>query len=364
MEQLGAAACQGERATLPVDAHVGQHRGMLVEGEEDERAEAEHQGGARAAGAMELLQVGSRRVGRHGAEAHEPPGEHGRTVLEQAETDREREAHRGREMREESLHLRQHLVVDGLVESAPARPDGGDGGAQDAIGAAGRHRGGLRERRRRRNGLLPRARGGYKRRIMATLADRLRGLLDTERPEPGAIAEVLDGGGHADRMDAITSLGGTARQGKLWTAAASAPTVTQADLVPPDTAPLREVIFHGKNSLPAFTLFQKRFCRPPADAPGDQLWGYNHQTLAWLTGPGYFVVHPEGDAPAAIDYRRVPPGHPASWPAVKPNDVGFSRFVYRDMVDYLRRVSRHVLIGRATRHGKELPNYFILCREP
>jgi hypothetical protein len=49
---------------------------------------------------------------------------------------------------------------------------------------------------------------------------------------------------------------------------------------------------------------------------------------------------------------------------VKPNDVGFSRFVYRDMVDYPRRVSQHVLIGRATRYDNKLPNYFILCREP
>ncbi len=199
---------------------------------------------------------------------------------------------------------------------------------------------------------------------MATIAERVRALLHGDHPDPQEIAALLDGGSHADRMQAITSLGGPGAQGRLWTAAANTPPVTLADLVPPDAPPLREVIFHGKNSLPAFTLFQKRFCRPPADVPGDQLWGYNHQALAWLTGPGYFVVHPEGDAPAAIDYRMVPRGHPAHWPDVKPNDVGFSRFVYRDMVDYLRRVSRHVLIGRATRHGKELPNYFILCREP
>jgi hypothetical protein len=199
---------------------------------------------------------------------------------------------------------------------------------------------------------------------MATMSERLRALLATERPAREPIAELLDDGSHADRMEAITSLGGTALQGRLWNAAAGGPPVTQADLVPPDAPPLREVIFHGKNSLPAFTLFQKRFCRPTADQGSQQLWGYNHQSLAWLTGPGYFVVHQEGEAPAAIDYRMVPPTHPPSWPEVKPNDVGFSRFVYRDMVDYLRRVSRHVLIGRATKYGKELPNYFILCREP
>jgi hypothetical protein len=111
-------------------------------------------------------------------------------------------------------------------------------------------------------------------------------------------------------------------------------------------------------------LYQQLCGRPPAGQPADRLWGYNHQSLAWLTGPGYFVVHPEGDAPAAIDYRQVPPVQPPGWPAVKPNDVGLSRFVYRDMVDFLRRVSRHVLIGRATRYGKQLPNFFLLCREP
>jgi hypothetical protein len=212
--------------------------------------------------------------------------------------------------------------------------------------------------------LARRATGELQAPVMPATGERLRGLLKGEQPDREAIAALLDAGGHAERMAAVTSLGGAALQGALWNAAAGGPPVTLDDLVPPDAPPLREVIFHGKNSLPAFTLFQKRFCRPAPGEPGDQLWGYNHQALAWLTGPGYFVVHPEGAAPAAIDYRRVPPTHPPSWPPVRPNDVGFSRFVYRDMVDYLRRVSRHVLIGRATRHGKELPNYFVLCREP
>jgi hypothetical protein len=34
-----------------------------------------------------------------------------------------------------------------------------------------------------------------------------------------------------------------------------------------------------------------------------------------------------------------------------------------NMVDVLRRVSDHVLIGRATRGGKDQDNYFLLCRE-
>ncbi len=84
--------------------------------------------------------------------------------------------------------------------------------------------------------------------------------------------------------------------------------------------------------------------------------------IAWLTGPGYFVVHEDPPRGVAIDYREVPPGKPGTWPEVKPNDRGFSRFVYRDMVDYMRRVSRDVFIGAAHRHGRELGNYFVLCR--
>ena len=33
------------------------------------------------------------------------------------------------------------------------------------------------------------------------------------------------------------------------------------------------------------------------------------------------------------------------------------------MIDYLRRVSDHVTIGRAFRKGKWTENYFLLCRE-
>ncbi len=194
----------------------------------------------------------------------------------------------------------------------------------------------------------------------ASPGTRLVELLRAERPDRTEIAAFLDGLSHGERMAAMTALGGPGLQGRLYASAAGAPRVTLADLVPPDYQPLREVIFHGKNSLPAFTLFQKRFCRPPGR--GEELWGYNHQSLAWLTGPGYFVVHEE-PVGAAIDYRQVPPQGCPGWPAVKPNDRGFSWFVYRDMVDYLRRVSKHVLIGRATRHGKELDNYFVLCRE-
>jgi hypothetical protein len=197
---------------------------------------------------------------------------------------------------------------------------------------------------------------------MASPDIELDALLAAERPDPAKVAELLDGLDHAGRMTAIASLRGVAPQAKLYELAATAPPVTRDELVPPEVEELREVIWHGKNSLPLFTHFQKRFCRPRGERGGRELWGYNHQAMAWATGPGYFVCHEDGGAPAAIDYRVVPPEAPPGWPAVKRNDQGLSRFVYADMVDYLRRVSRHVLIGRAHRGGKAMPNYFVLCR--
>jgi hypothetical protein len=37
--------------------------------------------------------------------------------------------------------------------------------------------------------------------------------------------------------------------------------------------------------------------------------------------------------------------------------------VYGWMSDAMRRVSEHVSIGSAARHGKSLGTYFVLCRE-
>jgi hypothetical protein len=199
---------------------------------------------------------------------------------------------------------------------------------------------------------------------MATPDATLKELLAPERPDARKVADFLDGLQHGDRMTAITSLQGTKEQGKLYEINEGAPPVTLDELVPPDMAALREVIWHGKNSLPVFTHFQKRFCRPRGDRGSQELWGYNHQTMGWVTGPGYFVCHQVGASPAAIDYRVVPPEAPPGWPDVKRNDQGLSRLVYANMVDYLRRVSKHVLIGRAYKDGKEMPNWFLLCREP
>jgi hypothetical protein len=198
---------------------------------------------------------------------------------------------------------------------------------------------------------------------MSAAADRLHRLLEEPETSREEVASVLDGLASADRLEAVHACGGARLQRRLYELVAGAPPVSIDEIVPPDLAPLREVVYHGKNSLPAFTLFQKRFCRPTPATTEQALWGYNHTNIGWLVGPGYFVCHAVDGPGAAIDYRQIPPAHPPSWPEIKSNHRGASFFVYRDMVDYLRRVSRHVLIGSAHRHGKELGNYFLLCRE-
>jgi hypothetical protein len=65
-----------------------------------------------------------------------------------------------------------------------------------------------------------------------------------------------------------------------------------------------------------------------------------------------------------VDYtrplpRRAPPG----LPPIVPNHARLSRFVYNGTVDVLRGVSERVTIGRATRGGRPLDNWFVLCRE-
>ncbi len=139
-----------------------------------------------------------------------------------------------------------------------------------------------------------------------------------------------------------------------------------AQFVPTGTDPLKEVIHHGKNTLPAFNFFQKRFCLSD-DGSGD-LWGYNHGETAFATGPGYYVAHPTGDEEKppsgfVIDYTRLPKKKPDSWPEILKNEAKLGRFVYSGMKDYMRKVSEHVSIGRAYKGGKPMNAWFLLCRE-
>jgi hypothetical protein len=131
------------------------------------------------------------------------------------------------------------------------------------------------------------------------------------------------------------------------------------------SASLEEVRHLGFHKLPAFRIFEKRFCRPVGQDPASPtaLAGYNFQTMSPVTGPGYFLAAEDPDRPEIlVDYRRLPEATPPNWPPVRSNERGLARFVYGFMVDRLRRVSEHVTIGSAARNGRELGSYFALTR--
>lgn len=181
-----------------------------------------------------------------------------------------------------------------------------------------------------------------------------------------AIAAHLDALEPEARRVETQALGGH-DQRTLFEAAAASPPLELGFFVPSGVDDLHQVIHFGRNSLPAFKLFEKRWCRPPGDEK--RLFGYNEGPSRPLIGPGYFVAHETdaGDARGAIvvDYYQVPDGAVApGWPKVKPNDQGLQRFVYHQTRDYMRRVSTHVSIGQAHKREQQVIGTFILCREP
>jgi len=191
-------------------------------------------------------------------------------------------------------------------------------------------------------------------------------VLVAERPiRPTDVAQLLDAMTHEQRVAAIRSLG-RAEQSRLYAAVDGFRPLRLEHIVPPSTPDFTPVRHYGRNTLPLFTHFEKRFCRPTGADPvkPGELYGFNFQSLAALTGPGYFVAREDPiRAEVLVDYNLVPPVHPEGWPDVRPNDRGLSRFVYGYMIDTLRGVSEHVSIGSAARKGRDLGSWFILCRE-
>jgi len=174
-----------------------------------------------------------------------------------------------------------------------------------------------------------------------------------------------------------------AQQLALWDLAATAPPLRLRHFVPDSGAPLTAVHHPGRNTIPPFRRFQnfeKRFMKPAADAR--EVHGYN-ESAAWFIRPGYFVAY-ETDAPhldagdrarwadrggVVIDYRIVPPSDgrlPEGWPKVIPNSQGLQRLVYNGTRDFMRGVSEHVSIGRASSGDGEkdilLDFWFVLVR--
>ncbi len=188
--------------------------------------------------------------------------------------------------------------------------------------------------------------------------------LKKESVQLDAITQYLDGLDNDARVAEVRSLGPKAQR-QLWTMAEGTQ-LSLEDFVPSSIDDLSPVIHYGRNTLPVFKMFEKRFCRAPAGTETEGLWGYNEGATRGFVGPGYFVCRDTGGderGSVVIDYTLEPGGKADDWPAIAPNEKGVSRFVYAGMQDFMRRVSQHVTIGRAYRHGKSSNNYFLLCRE-
>jgi hypothetical protein len=184
--------------------------------------------------------------------------------------------------------------------------------------------------------------------------------LDLER-----LSQVLDGLGHEGRVHCVRGWD-KKRMAQLFEGCAGFLPLTLDHFTPASRPTMAEDIHHGKNSLPAFCHFQKRFCKPSNPEIKDKLWGYNHQVTEWLApviGPGYFVTK-LSDKPGevVIDYRELPTERPEGWPEIESNE-GRGKLVYGGMVDHMRGISNNVSIGRAEKGGKMMDAWFVLVRQ-
>jgi hypothetical protein len=174
-----------------------------------------------------------------------------------------------------------------------------------------------------------------------------------------ALAAHLDALSPAERVEQCRALSG--RQMKRLYELAEGSTLLPEDFVPASVAPGTTVRFAGKNSLPLFAVFEKHFARHEG-----QVVGMNLHAITWATGPGYFVLRPAEGRPGEIlfDYNQVPASAPSGWPVPRGNAGGISRFVFKDLHDFNRRVSEGVIIGSAWRGDRPINSYYIIARLP
>lgn len=193
---------------------------------------------------------------------------------------------------------------------------------------------------------------------------QLRDLLSSDGPDIKAVEEYLNSLGSEERVREVRTLE-RAHQKLLYDTAEGHKPISLDHIVAKQQPAMSEVVHYGKNSLGAFTHFAKVFVRSE-DAANGELWGYNRGSgfVETVVGPGYFVTYPhEVDGELLVDYLRVPPSKPDHWPKILSNSARLSMFVYNGTQDILRGVSEHVSIGRATRRGKPMSAWFVLCRE-
>ncbi len=119
--------------------------------------------------------------------------------------------------------------------------------------------------------------------------------------------------------------------------------------------------FDGRNSLPAFSNFQKAFARHQERIQG---WNVNGGIVRWFGGPGHFQVRKADnwEGQLIFDYVWECTSAPQNFPTPESNLKMPYRLVYGNMEDVVRRVSKDVIISKAYRKGKPEGAFFSLCR--
>lgn len=185
-----------------------------------------------------------------------------------------------------------------------------------------------------------------------------------ERGAPALdVSAFLDDLSPDRRIDQVLQVRGSLIR-RMYDLAGGGAGLTLDDMVPSSTPAGATVTYEGRNSLPVFSRFQKRFTRT-ADG---LVFGYNHQptpAVGTVTGPGYFAVSPADDqhpGELLFDYTKPPPFEPAGWPAWRRNESGLSRLVFMNLNDYVRAVARGVVVGVAYKLGEDQDACFSLTR--
>jgi hypothetical protein len=179
--------------------------------------------------------------------------------------------------------------------------------------------------------------------------------------EPRTISAYLDQLPEPSRIAASRSLDGRLQRA-LYAMFEGVLALRLRDVVPEHVPDLTPVRHFGRNSMPLFTHFEKRFYRISGNTT--ELAGANFHALQPLTGPGYYMaVEDLEHGELLVDYRRVPAVAPQGFLPIAPNTGLRNGTVFGNLIDRVRRVSEHVSIGSASKQGKELGSYFTLCRQ-
>lgn len=176
------------------------------------------------------------------------------------------------------------------------------------------------------------------------------------------LSEILDDLGHEGRIHTVGTWS-KAQFKAVYEAAKGFRPIDLDFVVPPSVGRLVEVIHDGRNTLPLFAKFQKRFAR--TDDSDRPVAGYNDHSMHAFTGPGYFSVTIGGgehEGELVFDYTNVPRTKAPSWPAIRKNEWGIAGIVNGGMFDYVRGLSSHVSIGTAFKRGRHRNEWFAIVR--